>query len=807
MSRHFIHDARVQRLVHELVVPLVLRHGSVNAACEWLKRRLADLGEEASLYPNRLHTLLSADQNKAINESTVRVLERVLDASSGSDLDADNEVLAKLEARVRELWPQVRDDTDPARAIAERASLPLTVATALIDRSGLRERTQSTSAVVAPAQPMRLRAPDWSFQDTAVSRCIGALNDSVSAKVGLVLPTGAGKTRIALRIALEWLGGHAGNAVWVTHRSNLRDQAHQELQKLLALESNRVPEGAAKTLADRVEIIMLGALEARLAPGQTPPALVIVDEAHHAAAPSYEPLFSTKYPLRALLATATPNRTDGLPIGIDKIAYSVTYRELAERGVILIPQFEHFDVDDFDWSDAAIKDLADKIVTRASDDFHKIMVLAPRIERVTDFYQALIDRLGEDDDHPLSEDDIGYIHGGGNSAGVSNAEFLGTFKQKPRAIYVSAELLLEGFDDPMINTVIVTYATSSMVKLMQAAGRCLRYSPGKKQAFVVRARNDALAYHFDQRWMYQELSDYLRPRLEDFSYGNATELERLVRDILAANHVPEEQAARVLEELSSVAPGQTCKLLLHGLPYFGEREVFWSESSWEARLETSANSESLRRIFNDFCARGANIADPMPLLHEYGARFGFQSSFTPASDWRMYADLLTAMYRAYQEVYGNGARTADGLHRPFAPHGATTWIRYVTFHYVPALNPVLEQFLTDCYNAVDIAAKYLTNVSLWNIAIKIPVPLGPCEAHLLDEADATALSAALTHIRNVLRELPPARRCAALAAELAELDVSASLPLRVVQRLEYFLTDAGMNQFSCALTTRPDTSS
>src|SRR5262249_51924944 len=152
-----------------------------------------------------------------------------------------------------------------------------------------------------------------------------------------------------------------------THRQHLRHQAHRELQRMITEGIKDLPENSAELLAKRIEFLMLSELNERLADLDDPPLLLVVDEAHHAAAPSYQQIFETAYPMRAILLTATPNRTDGLPIGIDELSFTATYRELANRGVILLPEFEDFPVEDFDWSEQSVRDLADKIITRAAD--------------------------------------------------------------------------------------------------------------------------------------------------------------------------------------------------------------------------------------------------------------------------------------------------------------------------------------------------------------------------------------------------------------------------------------------------------
>ncbi len=49
--------------------------------------------------------------------------------------------------------------------------------------------------------------------------------------------------------------------------------------------------------------------------------LLALTDLNLSAAPSYAPIFQRR-PLRGLFLTATPNRTDDLPIGIDEVAYT-----------------------------------------------------------------------------------------------------------------------------------------------------------------------------------------------------------------------------------------------------------------------------------------------------------------------------------------------------------------------------------------------------------------------------------------------------------------------------------------------------
>ena len=635
--------------------------------------------------------------------------------------------------------------------------------------------------------------PDWSFQDVAIANVLRAFDMNPASKVGLVLPTGAGKTRVALRVALALLATTPDDQTrvyWVTHRINLRKQAKRELQKLLNSQPERIGGRAAATLDNRVDFVMVRDLPNILASSADPPLLLIVDEAHHVAAPSYATIFDAQHPVPGLFLTATPNRTDTLPIGIDEIAYTITYRELADRGVVMTPEFVDFPVADFEWRDEQVQELASFMVEQAAEKFTKTLVLAPRIERVEEFYDQLVAALSTVQGHPLDPDDIGYIHGTGNSLHLDNDEFLDLFAEKPRAIVVSAKLLLEGFDDPGVNTVVMTYPSNSLVVLMQAAGRCVRYSAAKERAYVVQARNDDLAYHFDQRWLYQEISDRLRPEIIDIDYVSKDHLRTRIGEVLSQHRVDDD---RILSATQLAPFGDTCRILLHGLPYAGVPTDFGETSKWGFFLETDASSQAFRHIFNSFCRQGADLSDPSDFLTREATRFGIPKDLRKGSMWRELMNVLTACHLANSEIRIPEGTTQSSS-RPYRPHGPTTWLKYVTFRFRPPLDTRLADFLEGCYNRNRAVSAYHQDPARFAAAVKMPIPYEGFEAFLLSTDQAVTLDAHIGSARAVLHNAEPDLRVNKLAGYLADAP-SIDLPVRLLLRIEAFLPPAGYEAY------------
>lgn len=658
--------------------------------------------------------------------------------------------------------------------------------------SGIKARFSATPAPHRTSKEKMVTA-DWSFQETAIENVLKAFDVNPASKVGLVLPTGAGKTRVALRIALARLAAapcDQARVYWVTHRRNLRKQAKKELQKLLNSQPDRVNPRAAQELDRRIDFVMVSELQWLLAPSARAPLLVIVDEAHHAAAPSYAPIFDAPYPVTGLFLTATPNRTDALPIGIDEIAFTITYRELSDRGVVLTPEFVDFPVADFEWLDDQVERLATFIVEQAAERFTKTLVLAPRVDRVEEFHDRLAAALSAVRGHPLDPDDIGYIHGSGNSLHLDNDDFLDLFAEKPRAIIVSAKILLEGFDDPGVNTVVMTYPSNSLVLLMQATGRCVRYSTAKENCYVVQARNDDLAYHFDQRWLYQEISDYLRPEIIDIDYASEDDLHARIAHVLGQHRV---DGDAILSASRRALFADTCRILLYGLPYAGAPADFDHTSRWGFFLETDASSQAFRHVFNSFCAQGADLSDPSHFLTREAAPFGVHKDLRKGSMWRELMNVLTACHLANSEIRNPGG-TSQSSSRPYRPHGPTTWLKYVTFRFRPPLDTRLADFLEGCYNRSLAVSEYQRDPSRFAAAVKMPIPYEGFEAFLLSTHQAATLDTHIDSARTILHDAEPELRINKLAGYLAEAP-SVDLPVRLLLRMEAFLPHASYEAY------------
>lgn len=804
MGRRTLADSRVREIIPPLV-GLYLRTGSVSALTQILSSTLAFQGADGKVHPNRIHGLLSADPNRSLNDKTLQTLRAALDALERQSVpEKEAQAAAKRRADILERAAALgvermsaEEHEEATRTIASELGIPLGVIQAVLQGQSLAPPARATAAASNRGpRPPRAHAPDWSYQDTAYQRCRTALRRSPNRKVGLVIPTGGGKTRVALRIVLGELSDAPNKnsvVLWVTHRRRLASQARRELQEMVTNGAPGLPEDSVALLAQRVEFILVSQLNEAVFKYTGRILLIVVDEAHHAAAPSYQPIFDANPSVRGLFLTATPRRRDERHIGIDEIAYTITYRELFERGALIEPIFDSLVIPEFTWDDPEhLDDLANYVLDRAEHEFVKTLLVVPTVAKLSALHQALEMARGERPAHILSLDDITWVHGEASSTGVHPEIFLDEFQGMSRGILVATSSLLgEGFDDRQINAIVITYPSTSLVQLMQVAGRCLRFHPSKHAAYVVQLKESDLAYHFEQRWLYREISDLLRPQLQEVEYTNRDDLQRKVKDVLDARNVDADVRAPILARLMEVKEGETCSLLLSGLPYQDVPAEFQTRSKWSAILEAESTSATFRTVFNEFCEQEVPAKDIPAFLRGY-----VQEDQTAGSEWRSYTLMLLAMDYARKEIRDEPYYGRENRH--YTPNRGTTWLTYITFIYHPAVPQDLQDFLGPCINHERLVAAYLEQPEKWHLVVRLALPLGGAFAYLLDAEQAARIQDLRADLSAKLREASQVDAFAMCASWWVSLP-AAALPVALLQRLEMLLLPESWERDTLAL--------
>ena len=673
-----------------------------------LVRALNELNDTSDvIHPNRIHTLLNGDPTSAINEKALKLIEEAL-ANLQCNVEANQNFQQKL---ARDLPPDSLSLTDEINRIASENGLPPYVVSYFTNLN-----------VPAASTPKSINEPDWSWQEYAIERTFNGLQASDKSRVGLIIPTGGGKTRIANTVALKWLTISEQNKVcWITNRVLLEGQAEESFFELMRAGFDPQEWGSIRDRMCFKQI--LGMREAGLPPETN---LFIIDEAHHAAAQSYVNIIGSTN-ARGLFLTATPNRLDELPIGIEDVAYEITYQELIDKNCLVKPVFE----DAYKVQGASLfrdegicLEFARHVLQRKETDLRKVLICVSKQEYAETLYRALIEAWAELREPYLEYADIGFVHSDKNSDNIAGSRataptFLRNFKSKNEGILVAtSQLIGEGYDDPAIDSVFVTYASTSISHLMQVAGRALRRSEGKTEAKIIQVQTTKLEYYFSQKWLYQDISDNLRPVIQDIVFTDKLDLMQQVEKVLEDHNVRPNDRSAVFDQIQNSYEFEKGRLFLAGMPYFSHPDAFSDEAVWRAGFFEGETDRQFRKLYNDI-----SHMDEIRVPEEYLDRHSIPHIALDS----YYLDLIQSMNGAKSEKRDNPDR-----YRPYKANLGTTFLINIKITKDYVANAASD-FLSDCLNR-DEMEPAMQEPDFFAL-VKIRLPLGMFECFSLTEEE------------------------------------------------------------------------
>ncbi len=341
--------------------------------------------------------------------------------------------------------------------------------------------------------------------------------------------------------------------------------------------------------------------------------VVIVDEFHHAAAPTYRKLLDHLRPKVLLGLTATPERTDGEPI-LDwfggRIAVELRLWDALDRG--LLSPFHYFGVHDN-------VDLSKIAWQRGRYDERELEnVYTANDARVAQVIQQLRDKLDVTTMRALGFC-VGVHHARlmadrFQRAGIPAAAVLGTTDSTERDealrrlrnreinCLFAVDIFNEGVDVPEIDTVMFLRPTESALVFLQQLGRGLRRSKQKNCLTVLDFIGNAHRnFRFDLR--YRALTGASRREIEQqveegFPYlpaGCSIQLDREASRVVLENlrqSIGSNRFANLVYELRQMPRNTTLSAFLHESALDPE-DLYRSKGwSWTRLKREAGHSES-----------------------------------------------------------------------------------------------------------------------------------------------------------------------------------------------------------------------
>lgn len=313
----------------------------------------------------------------------------------------------------------------------------------------------------------------------------------------LVAATGVGKTVISAFDYKRFTTRNPGaKLLFVAHREEILKQSLDTFRVILKdFNFGELHVGSSQAYSiDHLFISIQSFNALRLAEKTTPDFYdyLIVDEFHHAAAPSYQKLLSYYRPQILLGLTATPERMDGkdvLRYFDDTIAAEIRLTDAIDRK--LLCPFHYFGVTDS-------VDLSQVRWSRRGYDLNELETLYTHNKiRAGQIVNSLKKYVTDLEDVKalgfcVSVDHAMYMAKIFNETGItaialhgkSSDEERGSAKAKLtsgaiKVIFV-VDLYNEGVDIPEVNTILFLRPTESLTVFLQQLGRGLRLADGKE---------------------------------------------------------------------------------------------------------------------------------------------------------------------------------------------------------------------------------------------------------------------------------------------------------------------------------------
>lgn len=308
----------------------------------------------------------------------------------------------------------------------------------------------------------------------------------------LVLPTGTGKTIVFSKI-IEDVVAEGGRALVLAHRGELLTQAADKLAASTGLQC--AVEKAEDSCLDSWFRVVVGSVQTLQRPARLEQFgpdhfdAIIVDEAHHAIAESYQRVLQHFSAAKVLGVTATPDRGDMRNLGsfFESLAYEYTLPRAIKDGYLCKIEAQTIPLKldlssvgmsqgDFKASDLGsaldpyLEQIADEMLAAGCMD-RKTVVFLPLIKTSQKFRGILEAR--------------GFRSAEVNGESTDRAQVLTDFDAGRTNVLCNSMLLTEGWDCPTVDCIVVLRPTKIRSLYAQMVGRGTRIHPDKDSLLLL----------------------------------------------------------------------------------------------------------------------------------------------------------------------------------------------------------------------------------------------------------------------------------------------------------------------------------
>ena len=336
------------------------------------------------------------------------------------------------------------------------------------------------------ALPMKLRP----YQTEAVQAILSEWEGG-RRKTLLVLPTGTGKTIVFSAVIADSVQ-RGWRVLVLAHRGELLEQAADKLRRSTGLmcATEKADETAAgswyRVVVGSVQTLMRPQRLERFGPGYFD--AIVIDEAHHCLADSYQRVLEHFPEARVLGVTATPDRSDMRNLGqyFESLAYEYTLPKAIREGylspirALTIPlelDISQVGVSAGDFKAGELGSALDPYLEQIAQEMktacagRRTVVFLPLVATSRKFRDML--------------ETEGFRAAEVNGESQDRAEVIRDFAAGKYDVLCNSMLLTEGWDCPEVDCIVVLRPTKSRSLYCQMVGRGTRIAPGKDHLLLL----------------------------------------------------------------------------------------------------------------------------------------------------------------------------------------------------------------------------------------------------------------------------------------------------------------------------------
>ena len=310
------------------------------------------------------------------------------------------------------------------------------------------------------------------------------------------MPTGTGKTYVMAAVVKWFIVSHDKGEVWlVAHRRELVEQMQQTLDRFCLAYGDNDEDMRAKTRIRVLSIQWLTRHMAEMEDRGCVPGLIVVDEAHHALAASYQDVFARNAGALKMGMTATPCRLKKASFGklFRHLLTSPSTSDFILRGYLAPYNYVVIG------KTSADQQIINTLRGRGSDGDYAVSEMHEKLN-VPQAIQRLYNSVAKYADgkkgivYAIDIDHAKAIAGCYSALGIravaldsktpakTRQQMVQAFRKGELDCLVNVNLFDEGFDCPDVEYIQMARPTLSLAKYLQMVGRGLRINkadPGK----------------------------------------------------------------------------------------------------------------------------------------------------------------------------------------------------------------------------------------------------------------------------------------------------------------------------------------